>query len=205
MLILDLDDTIFETRSMPSWLFQKAIEIIENHYFDEKLKAAISNDLWKWPAEVVFKNYKTPENVVSHFYKKLTEVDFKQLKINTYPDYTYLHEFNLEKILVTTGVAELQNAKIKALGIESDFSRIFIDDPRRKPRQTKFDIFKNILLENDVNPENVYIIGDNPQSEIKAGNALNAKTILRVSNKVPIAFEADFIINSFEELKGIIR
>jgi len=41
----------------------------------------------------------------------------------------------MDKILVTTGLIELQQAKIKTLGIGADFKQIHIDEPRLEPPQ----------------------------------------------------------------------
>ncbi|MEM9889028.1 MAG: HAD hydrolase-like protein [Bacteroidota bacterium] len=93
---------------------------------------------------------------------------------------------------------------VKALGIENDFDAIFIDDPRQTPRQHKMDIFKQILFETKKDPKEIYVIGDNPASEIKAGKQLGMKTIQRKSRHKKIAKFADYVIESFEELGSII-
>jgi len=87
------------------------------------------------------------------------------LNIKAFEDYKVIKTFRKKKVLVTTGLRPLQLAKIKALGIENDFEEI--DDPRLIPRTHKIDIFAQILLNSGKKVEDIWVIGDNPESEIK--------------------------------------
>ncbi len=49
-----------------------------------------------------------------------------------------------------------------------------------------------------------YIIGDNPDAEIKAGNELNFKTIQILKKNVERGSNADFYIKTFKELNLIL-
>lgn len=208
MIILDLDDTIFETMSMNPRLFDSAISLIENHYkqnYSYSKSKEIIAELWSFPIDVVFSKYNTKKTLVAEFYKKIGEIDYRELKIKTYKDYKAIKKIKKKKILVTTGLKELQLAKIKALNIENDFEEIFIDDPRLIPRRHKVDIFKQILLDAEVKPEKIWVIGDNPESEIKAGKKLGMNTIQRKSKSKESSDFADYKIESFEELEKIIK
>ncbi len=208
MLILDLDDTIFETKSMNPRIFDSAITVIEKYYGQNNLGVKpkeIIAELWSFPIDVVFEKYNTPESVSGDFYKKIGEIDFQELAIKTFDDYSEIKRFGKQKILVTTGLKELQLAKIKALDIEDDFDRIYIDDPRLIPRKHKIDIFRQILLESNKEAQEIWVIGDNPESEIKSGKDLGMKTIQRKSKSKDFSEFADFKIESFEELEEIIN
>jgi len=208
VLILDLDDTIFETKLMNPRIFDSAITLIKNHYEQNyrglKYEEIIA-ELWSYPVDVVFAKYNTKKSLVTEFYKMIDEIDFQKLAIKTYEDYKAIKTIKIEKILVTTGLQKLQLAKIKALKIENDFDHIYIDDPRLFPRKHKIDIFKQILLGTKKEPQEIWVIGDNPESEIKSGKVLVMKTIQRKSNSKKISEFADFKIESFEELQGIIN
>jgi FMN phosphatase YigB (HAD superfamily) len=52
--------------------------------------------------------------------------------------------------------------------------------------------------------EKTYVIGDNPNSEISAGNNLNLKTIQILRHNIKKGHNAKYYISSFEELKNII-
>lgn len=207
MLILDLDDTIFETKSMDSKIFESSMLVLKN-YYSAKLQPKWKNieiDLWTKPIDIVFSKYNTPKEVVERFNTKISKVEFGKLKIYPFKDYHIIRNTRSTKVLVTTGLKELQMAKVKALAIENDFERIYIDDPRAIPRRNKKQIFKLILEEFMILPQNVWVIGDNPESEIKAGKELNMKTIQRKSPSKKLSNLSDFVISSFEELKEIMK
>jgi FMN phosphatase YigB (HAD superfamily) len=53
-------------------------------------------------------------------------------------------------------------------------------------------------------PEEFWIIGDNPDSEILAGSKLGMKTIQRKTRECEVSMQADYVIESFVELERII-
>jgi len=208
MLLLDLDDTIFQTNSMNPKIFDSAISVIRKYYSSKKTEENIEKielELWSNPIDVVFSKYQTPKIIRTEFYKRIRNINYATLNISTFKDYEVIKSLAVTKILVTTGLKELQLGKIKALGIESDFESIHIDDPQIKPRQYKIDIFKQILNDSKIAPEEIWVIGDNPDSEIKAGKKLGMRTIQRKSNSKKSSKFSDYEIESFEELKGILK
>ena len=180
MLIIDLDDTIFPTQSMNPAIFDPAISIVRDALQSRKTKAIADTaiaELWTKPIDHVLAKYEVPNDVIAHFYQAIAEVDYQQLRITPFADYPALRAITQPKILVTTGLRELQVAKIKALGISSDFISIHIDDPRAQPRQHKQLIFEQIMRAQHLSPQQIWVIGDNPDSELKAGKELGMKTI----------------------------
>ena len=111
----------------------------------------------------------------------------------------------MDKILVTTGLSELQNAKIDALGIRDDFTRIIIDDPRIEPRNTKYKIFQEILKSTNKSADQIWVIGDNPKSEIAAAYNLGMNTIQRKSNTKTRSKMAKYYVSNFSELSNILN
>jgi len=126
MLILDLDNTIFETKSISPEIFQPIINLIETYYLsinEQNLVNQIIEELWTIAIDEVFEKYNTPEKIQQQSYKILRELDY-DLEIKAYLDYNILKSIPKEKILVTTGYEKLQLAKIEALKIGSDFKEI---------------------------------------------------------------------------------
>ena len=206
MLILDLDDTIFKTNSMKPEIFESAIIIIQNYYKEEGEEKAneVIKELWKFPFDHIAQKYRIPQNIQADFFRALDEINY-QLDIRTFEDYAELQQVEKRKILVTTGFRKLQEAKIRALKIENDFEAIFIDDPREKNRAFKKGIFENILKKEALQPATVWVIGDNPDSELKAGKALGMKTIQRLKREDTEIRNADYAIQTFRGLKIIIK
>ena len=207
MLILDLDDTIFKTNSMKAEIFEPAVLLIQGYFekeYGEEKASEVIEELWKFPFDSIAQKYHIPQNIQIDFFKTLDEIDY-QLNISTFEDYPQLKQLKKRKILVTTGFKKLQQAKIKALKIEGDFEAIFIDDPREKDRAFKKGIFEKILAKEKLQPEEVWVIGDNPDSELKAGKALGMNTIQRLKRKDSKAKNADYTIETFKELEMIIK
>jgi putative hydrolase of the HAD superfamily len=99
------------------------------------------------------------------------------LPMQPFEDYAHIRFIPLDKFLVTTGFIKLQMSKIKMLDIEQDFKTIYIVDPEAN-NQTKKDVFADIMLKNRYEPADLLVIGDDPESEIKAAKALGIDTVL---------------------------
>ncbi len=205
-LILDLDYTIFQTntidRSVIDPFFENLLSNLKS-LFDHKIIENIENDLWKDSWDVVIDRYNIPKEIFSKSVKILESLPLK-LDISTYTDYDFIKNYSIDKFLVTTGLTSLQKAKIEALKIENDFKKIIIND-RLIVSTSKLDIFRELIEIYNLIPEKTYVIGDNPHSEIQAGNILNLNTIQILRENVVRGDNAKYYINSFEELKNIIE
>ena len=207
MLIVDLDDTLFETRSIAPSTFKPALEPIERfgkaHYSADLFQKMVE-DLWSYPFDLVAGKYGIPLAIQDEFYKILATMNY-QLNINPFNDYKALKEIDRRKILVTTGVRKLQEAKIDSLEIESDFEAIFIDDPKDEARKHKIGWFRDIIGRYRSSPSEIWVIGDNPEAELKAGKTLGMRTVQRLKQHGTRADTADHAIRTFFELKAIIE
>src|SRR4051812_36804536 len=102
-----------------------------------------------------------------------------------YPDLHTLAELGAQLFLVTSGFRRLQDSKIRALGFERLFEAIYVDAIDESDRKGKAGIFKEILKTYHLSPEEVLIVGDNPDSEIEAGNRLGMRTVQILRAGVP--------------------
>ena len=202
MLILDLDNTIFPTNSIPFDSFLPVVEVVEKHLlqqFDKAKTSSVIEELWNVPFDYVSKKYNFPERVNTDFYKTIQELEY-DFQLSTYNDYPFLRQLTHRKILVATGFKKLQFAKIRALGIGNDFEAIFIDDPSDSNRIFKKGIFENILKKENLQPSDIWVIGDHPNTEIAAAKVLGIRTIQVVRPETNFEIKGEFSINSFEEL-----
>lgn len=205
-IILDLDYTIFQTNTIDRKVFEPFFENLLkdiSSLFSDKVIENIVTDLWKDSWDVVIEKYKIPKEIFSKSISILESIPL-QLEISTYSDYHFVKNYPIDKFLVTTGLTSLQKAKIKALNIENDFKQIIIND-RLIESKTKTDIFREIIDQHNLVAEKTYVIGDNPNSEIQAGNQLNLKTIQILRDNIEKGNNAKYYIDSFEELKNIIQ
>ncbi len=171
--------------------------------YDEQIIEAIQEDLWAHPWDYVINKYKIPMEIVINSITVLDNLP-SDLAISTYEDYTFVKTLSVPKFLVTTGLTSLQKLKIKALNIENDFIKIVINDPFLQ-KKSKLEIFKELVNEFNLIPENIYVIGDNSDSEIKAGNELNMLTIQILKPGVIKGNHAQYHISDFNELAQIMN
>ncbi len=112
---------------------------------------------------------------------------------------------NLTKILVTKGDRQLQQQKIKTLGIEPHFQRILICPKDEDKKQC----FKNAIKE--FPDKEVWVIGNRLDSEIRYGKELGLKTIYLCHGKYSSlqpqdAYEVpDYEVEHFEDVLRILQ
>lgn len=204
-LILDLDDTIFPTKSMDKEIFRPFFDDLTATlaiHFDSQQIENIIEELWERPIDYVFNKHNIKYDWVSSLFTFFDTIDLK-LDIQTYQDYCYLRSNELPKYLVTTGIKNLQSAKIRALGIENDFDNIYIIDSISNSKSKNF-IFRQIVQDYKLKPNQIFVIGDNPDSEIESGNIEQMITIQILREKVKKGTNADYYIKSFYDLNKIL-
>ena len=202
-LFLDLDDTIFPTRSIGQELVQPFINQISRYVATDQV-ASLENDLWTKPFTYVFHKYALSDQQVTECLAKLNDVDLKG-KIRPYDDYQVVKNLAIKKFLITTSTTDFQVNKIEALQIENDFLDIFIDDSL-KSSGGKAEAFRFLIEKHSLDKRSILVIGDNPDSEIKAGKALGISTVLIHRNSSNHHHKvADYLIQSFEELPALLE
>ncbi|MBC8753522.1 HAD hydrolase-like protein [Kordia sp. YSTF-M3] len=207
LLIFDLDDTIFETKSIKKESVKPIFDQLEPlliNKFGTALTAQIIPELWKYPFDFVAEKYKFDKHQNTEFARFINEHEYK-LNIRTFDDFSVVENLKQEKILVTTGFSKLQHAKIHYLGIKQKFSEVYIDNILSSERVFKKGIFQSILLERKIEPQLVYIIGDNPNSELKAGFELGLHTVQVAKFGQEKSDYANYCISNFNELIPILK
>jgi putative hydrolase of the HAD superfamily len=206
VIIYDLDDTIMSTRSIPESTFAHVFSLIRkanNKVTPNQLENAF-NELWHKPLDVVAQKYGFSQVMIDECRNALINTEYN-LNVEPYDDFEAIKSIEAIRILVTTGITKLQQAKIDSLFTQGDFDEIIIDDPYQENRLGKKNIFFNIAERYKVQPEQVWIIGDNPDSEIAAGNALGMNTVQILRPGVDRSDKSHYTITSFYELKMLIH
>ena len=119
------------------------------------------------------------------------------------PDLGELQSVPADKFLVTSGFRNFQNSKIDSLGIRNQFKRIDIDDAEDflpDPSPGKAPLFERIRDTERLHANQVLIVGDNPGSEIAAGNSLGMSTVQVLRPRVERSSQATHHIESLSEL-----
>lgn len=112
---------------------------------------------------------------------RLDEVTPNFAKMELFPDArAILENVSIPKVLVTHGKKELQEKKIKMLGIKKYFREIFIIGEGHE----KHGVFKNILKKYKIQePLEVVVVGDRIDTEIRFGNMLGCTTVQLLRGK----------------------
>jgi len=207
LLIFDLDDTIFETKSINKKsvkpIFDK-LNVLLLKRFGKEIAEQIIPELWKYPFDFVAQKYEFGNHLNSEFTRIINEDEY-EFNIKPFEDFKLIQNLKQEKILVTTGFSNLQNAKIRDLKIEKNFSEIYIDEIFDPERILKKGIFNQILLKKKIDPKSVYIIGDNPNSELKSGFELGLNTIQVSKFGQEKSKYSDYCISDYSELIKLLK
>ena len=177
-LIVDLDNTIYPVSSITEHLFQDLISLISQSSsgISKEDQQSAKYELTRRPFHLVAGKYNFSDDLKRYGTDLLKNVEY-DLPIQAFEDYHLVKLVALKKFLVTTGFTKLQRSKVKMLGIEADFEEIHIVDPELSAL-TKKDVFVDIMNMHGYNPEDLLVIGDDPESEIKAATELGLDTFL---------------------------
>jgi FMN phosphatase YigB (HAD superfamily) len=122
-----------------------------------------------------------------------------------YPDLGVIRELPAKLFLVTSGFRRLQESKVRALGVESLFERVYIDAIDEPDRKGKEGIFAEILRTRALDAKEVLVVGDDADSEIAAGNRLGIPTVQIQRAGVSRAQNAIHHIVSLAELNDVMQ
>ena len=207
IFILDLDNTLFDTRSIPAELINSLHSRLRLANEDSRavpseiLEQAI-NDTWYAPFSVVCSRYCLPEMFLSIWNEWQETVSFGE-PLSLYPDVLssiqILRDQGHFLCLLTSGDRRLQRAKIESLGITQLFDEIHIDAVDESG-PGKAAIISELLLSRKWNRKDLLIVGDSATNEIDAGVRLGISTVQILRPGVPATDLADRHIHSLLEL-----
>lgn len=180
-LIFDLDNTIYPVSSIADNLFKKLFAVLDNHsgsinLGDNERVNKIKEEMTRRPFQYIADKYELDKALNDKMVGTLRTMTY-DLPMQAFEDYHHLRQIPLDKFLVTTGFVKLQMSKVKQLGIEQDFKEIIIVDPDVS-NKTKKDVFADIMEKYHYQPSELLVIGDDPDSEIKAAVSLGIDTFL---------------------------
>jgi len=206
-IIFDLDNCLSAADEPGKGLLEPVFDAIRrvNHgrLSDEALAEAFS-DCWRHPLDFVAKKHGFAEDMLAAGWAVSVRLEVAA-PMRGYADLHTLAELPVARFLVTSGFRRLQESKIKALGFERLFTAIYVDAIDEADRKGKQSIFAGILNAYQLRPEEVLVVGDNPDSEIEAGNRLGITTVQVLRAGVPRGNNASHYIDNLAELKALLR
>ena len=204
-LIFDLDNTIYPVNSIAGNLFERLFSMIDEsatHLTADDISAAKA-ELKRRPFHLVAGKFNFGDELTTAGNDFLKQVSY-DLPMQPFDDYAHLKQLPQTKFLVTTGFSKLQWSKVDRLGLKEDFEEIHIVDPLIS-NQTKKDVFADILKRHQYDKEDVLVIGDDPESEIKAANELGIDTFLFDPNDSHLTAEVSHRSGSLKEVISILQ
>ncbi|MEX2593540.1 MAG: HAD family hydrolase [Anditalea sp.] len=202
-IIYDFDNTIYAVKTIGEEIFAPLFKLIADSGDHKSSLEKIKEDIMGKPFQVVAANH--------HFSKELTQKGIDMLKgltyegeIKPFDDYGEIKKILGERFLVTTGFWDLQWSKIRKMNIERDFSEIHVVDPSTSTK-TKKDVFRDIMERKGYKVSEVLVVGDDPDSEIKAALELGIETVLFDRYNQHTDHSANFKITNFKELKALLK
>lgn len=206
-VIFDLDNCLAAADEVGRQLYEPVFAAIRraNHgaVSDDTLALAF-DDCWRAPLDAVARKYGFTEEMLAAGWRVAKDIEI-EVPMQGYSDLCDLAEFDAKLFLVTSGFQRLQSSKIRALGIAPQFARVYIDatdDPHHKGKEA---IFREILDAYDFAPHEVLVVGDNPESEIEAGNNLGIPTVQILRPGVTRGTNANHFIHRLAELKSLLQ
>lgn len=197
-IIFDLDNTIYPVASIGPELFYNLYQMIEQDGAHQGKIADIREAVERKPFQVVAKEFHFSEGLTAKGIKYLSDIEYTG-EIQPFDDYRFTKEFTCLKFLVTTGFTKLQWSKIHLLDLDKDFDSCIVVDPSISSK-TKKDVFKEIMEEFQLKPEEVLVVGDDIHSEIKAAGELFIDTVIYDYNEKYKELAGYDVINSFGKL-----
>ena len=206
-LILDLDNCLAAANEVGEDVFKPAFEAMRNAnrgtLTDEQLAEAFE-EIWRRPLDFVALKFGFSQEMLAAGWNAFSQTVI-ETPMKGYGDLAVLQELPFELYLVTSGFRGLQESKVKALQIADLFRGIEIDAIDEDDRKGKQGVFASILERKELKPEEVIVVGDNPDSEIEAGNRLGIRTVQILRPGVLRANNATFYIETFHELKTLLE
>lgn len=197
-LILDLDNTIYPVPAIGDQLFAPLFALIKKSGDYEGDFEEIRRTIMRKPFQQVAKQYQFGQALYDQALPLIARLVLT-VPVEPFPDYEVVRKLPHKKFLVTAGFTKMQRSKIDRMGIAGDFEEVFIVD-RSVSDDTKKSVFESILQQYGLAPQEVLIIGDDLESEIRAGQELGAGVVLfDRKSKEPAQGEVP-VINNYNQL-----
>ncbi|HEY0897492.1 MAG TPA: HAD family hydrolase [Sphingobacteriaceae bacterium] len=204
-LIFDLDNTIYPVSSIRDRLFPPLFRLLARPEFslEEQTIKSAKKELMRRPFQKVAEEFKFPGELVKESLNLLRKLTIDE-PMACFEDYHIARMIPAQRFLVTSGFYRLQQSKIKELQIGNDFREVFIIDPDTSPLSKK-DIFARILEKYELDVSGVVIVGDDPESEIRAASELGIRSFLLDPDDQYPDCECSYRARRLGELAGFLK
>ena len=176
IFFIDLDNTIYFTKPNEEQLMGELYSFLESQDLgisNEDFVLA-KQEMLRTPFQKVAKKYGFREEAMPAILTYLQNREVSQ-PLKPSDDYPYIKNLKGRKFIVTAGFTKQQNSKVKMLDISEDFEAVCVVDVSVS---NKKEAFEKLIDQFKLNKEDILIIGDDAESEIKFGLELGIDTFL---------------------------
>lgn len=122
-----------------------------------------------------------------------------------YDDLDELGKLQARRFLVTSGFPRLQRSKLAMLGVAPLFEAVYVDAIGDHPRRGKDAIFAELVAGHGLATRDVWVLGDNADSEIAAGNRLGMITVQILRPGVERSEAARYAVGNLREFGMLLH
>jgi putative hydrolase of the HAD superfamily len=202
-IIFDLDNCLVPGDAIGGAAYEPAFDAIrranDGRLSDAELAAAFA-DMWRHPLGDVARSHRFTPGMLAAGWQVFAHMEARA-PLQGYADLGVLAELTVPRFLVTTGFRRLQESKIAALGLRDLFTEIRIDVVDEPDRRGKQQLFHEIRQAHGYVSRQMLVVGDNAESEIRAGNELGMTTVQILRPGVPYGSNAAHHIHGLQELR----
>lgn len=201
IIVFDLDNTLFDTYG------QLGVKVLDK-MIERMKKAGLNQEQEKFMRKKYIQTgFRTLANHLglSDEIRQIgmsTYIDMDLSQIKPFDDVELIKEFKQKKILVTSGVQEVQSEKIRILGVTDLFDEVIIDPVGSS--ESRQEIFSNLFIKHKLKPEEAMVVGDNADAEIAAGKKLGMTTA-QMLRRPFLKGKADYYVKDLYEVKKILK
>jgi len=183
--VFDLDDTLYDcTGTLVEASRRRAARVLMEAGLpmSEQEALALQRELAEryGPHFLVFdeiaRRYGLPQEVIQRAYLAYNSDEVGEIVpfADVVPTLEFLRSQGMLRFLLTSGVHRRQAVKLRRLGLEDCFDEVVINDVDRGGMMSEG--LRYLLERHRLRPEEVLVVGDRPQEEIRVGNELGTAT-----------------------------
>jgi putative hydrolase of the HAD superfamily len=202
-IVFDLDNCLAAAdepgRGLLEPMFAAIREVNRGRLSDAALAAAF-DDCWRLALDVVAERHGFSEEMLAAGWEAGRRIAVT-VPMRGYPDIDVVPALPARVFVVTSGFRRLQESKIAALGLRA-FAEAAVDAIDEPGRKGKHGMFAAIAAGHRLEPSRVLVVGDNPASEIEAGNRLGMPTVQILRPGVVRGPGATHYVDDLHELRS---
>lgn len=178
-VIFDLDNCLAPAdepgRDLLEPVFRAVRETNNGRLSEEELQAAFEA-CWGRAFDAVAREHDFSEEMREAGWREFARVEVT-VPMRGYGDLEVLPALGDRRFLVTSGFRRLQESKVRALGLGDMFDEVVIDALDEPDRRGKERVFADLVVQYRLDPAQVLVVGDDPESELASARKLGLRAV----------------------------